>query len=261
MKKINHKLHVNKIKKQGYTVIKNFLSTTELSLIKKKIKKIEKQKNTVKTGNNIWHLHNYDKIFTKIICKKEVQKILMPLLNDPFYKTINLKLPNYILGESMIIDEKGFMNLHLDSYIPSSSSKLYMANVLFLLDDRTRDNACTILIKKTHRKDSYPDRNKKNYNYLYLEGKKGDLIIYDSRIWHGRCEAKINTPNRTLVYIVQSWFIKQRFDYIHLLPNRIYTKLNNLEKQFLGFCSIPPKDNKKVISLRQGYEVLKNKKN
>ncbi len=36
-------------------------------------------------------------------------------------------------------------------------------------------------IKKTHRKDSYPDRNKKNYNYLYLEGKKGDLIIYDSR--------------------------------------------------------------------------------
>ena len=43
MKKINHKLHVNKIKKQGYTVIKNFLSTTELSLIKK-VKKIEKQK-------------------------------------------------------------------------------------------------------------------------------------------------------------------------------------------------------------------------
>ena len=255
MKTINHKLHVNKIKKHGYTIIKNFLSITELSLIKKKINKIENQKSTVKTGNNIWHLHNYDKIFANVICKKDIQKILMPLLNDPFYKTINLNLPNYILGESMIIDEKGFMNLHLDSYIPSSSSKLYMANVLFLLDDRTRDNACTILIKNTHRKDSYPDRNKKNYTYL--EGKKGDLIIYDSRIWHGRCEAKTNTSNRTLVYIVQSWFIKQRFDYIHLLPKKIFTKLSNLEKQFIGFCSIPPKDNKKVIPIRQGYEVLK----
>tara|TARA_B100000787_G_scaffold66417_1_gene48745 strand:+ start:11101 stop:11871 length:771 start_codon:yes stop_codon:yes gene_type:complete len=256
MKKINHKLHVNKIKKNGYTIIKNFLSITELSLIKNKIKKIENQKSTVKTGNNIWHLHNYDEIFTNVICKKDIQKILIPLLNDPFYKNINLNLPNYILGESMIIDEKGFMNLHLDSYIPSSSSKLYMANVLFLLDDRSRDNACTILIKNTHRKDSYPDRNKKNYTYL--EGKKGDLIIYDSRIWHGRCEAKTNTSNRTLVYIVQSWFIKQRFDYIHLLPKKIFKKLSNLEKQFLGFCSIPPKDNKKIISIRQGYEVLKN---
>lgn len=258
MKKIDHKHHVNNIKKEGYTVIKNFLSITELSFIKKKIKKIETQKNIVKTGNNIWHVHNYDKIFSSIICKKNIQKILMPLLNDPFYKTINLKLPNYILGQSVILDENSFLNLHLDSYIPSSSSKLYMANVLFLLDDRTRDNGCTILIKKTHRKDSYPDKNKKNYTYL--EGKKGDLIILDARIWHGRCEAKIDTSNRTLVYIVQSWFIKQRFDYIHLLPNKIFTKLSNLEKQFLGFCSIPPKDYKKTISIRQGYEVLKNQK-
>ena len=182
----------------------------------------------------------------------------MPLLNDPFYKNINLKFPNYILGESMMIDEKNFLDLHLDTYIPSSSRKPFMANVFFLLDDRNKDNACTILIKKTHRKDNYPDRNKKNYTYL--EGKKGDLIIMDSRIWHGRCEAKTITSNRTLVYIVQSWFVKQRFDYIDLLPKKIYTKLNNLEKQFLGFCSIPPKDRKKVISIRQGYEVLKYQK-
>ena len=255
MKKISSKKHIIKIQKEGYTIIKNFLSKSEILLLKKKIKTIKKIKNIVKSKTGIWHLHNYDKFFVKIMCKKKIQKILIPLLNDPFYKTIKPNLPNYILGESVLVNDQSPLNLHLDSYLPSSSRNLNMANMFFLLNDRSKKNGCTIVVKKTHRKDSYPNR--KNKNHIYLEGKCGDLIILDSRLWHGRSESITKIPNDLLVYIVQSWFIKQRFDYTHLLPKKIFMNLNNLEKQFMGFCSIPPKENKKVISIRQGYEVLK----
>lgn len=256
MNKINHLFQVNKIKNRGYTIIKNFLSPVEIDLIKKKILKIQKKKNVIKTKKNIWHIHNHDKLFIKIILKPDIKKILIPLLNDPFYKVIPDNLPNYILGESLLINDSSFLHLHIDSLIPSSSKRTFMVQVIFLLDDRTKDNGCSVIVKNTHRSDKFADRN--NKNYTFLEGKRGDLIIWDSRLWHGRSEGRSEfQSSQALCYTMQSWFLKQRFDYVSLLPKRMYLNLNNMEKQLLGFCSLPPSRKEEGMHIRKGYKILK----
>ena len=91
-----------------------------------------------------------------------------------------------------------------------------------------------------------------------LNYKKGDVIIIDSRIWHGRSEGKNNKQNWTLCATLQSWFIKQRFDFTKYFPKKILNKLNKEQKQLLGYCSISPKSHYESTNQRKGYEVLKD---
>jgi len=247
---INYRKKINELNTNGYTKVKNFLKIREVNEANKRLSKIKESK---KLGT-LWAPHNYDAYFIKLICKEEIQKILIPVLNDPFYKAIPSDKPNYILGEFIGIQDQDSLNLHIDSWIPSSSKRTWMVQVVLLLDDRKKEHGCTIAIKKSHRSDSYSNRNAKNY--IYLEGNKGDLIIWDSRLWHGRNEGKVRRKSWALCATMQSWFIKQRFDYTKSLPKHIFSKLNKVEKQIMGFCSIPPKSAKISDNMRRGYEVL-----
>ena len=41
------------------------------------------------------------------------------------------------------------------------------------------------------------------------------------------------------------------------LPRKIYNKCTNLEKQLIGFCSIPPKDEKQRINTKMWVRSVK----
>lgn len=252
---MTHKIQKNliELKKYGYTKINNILTKKEVNKAKKIINSLKESK---KSGT-FWAPHYYDTLFIKFLSKNKIKKILIPTLNDPYYKSISQKIPNYILGEYIAIKNEGkFLNLHIDSWIPSSSKKTWMVQVVFLLDDRTKKNGCTTIIKKSHRSDKYSNRLLKKYSYL--EGKQGDVIIWDSRLWHGR-SAGIPDHSWALVATMQSWFIKQRFDYANYMPAEILKKLNKFDKQILGMCSKPPKSHRENLYIRRGFEVFKKK--
>ena len=240
-----------KLQKKGFVKIKNVLDAKEINKLKKII---TLQKNSKKPGI-FWAPHYYDPIYLKILQKNSIKSILIPALNDPFYNSIPSDKPNYILGEYIAIKNIGKkLHLHLDSWIPSSSKRTFMVQVVFLLDDRKKKNGCTVVIKNSHRSDEFSDR--KRTDYTYLEGKKGDVIIWDSRLWHGRNEG-IADNTWTLIATVQSWFIKQRFDYANYMPSKLLKKLNIQDKQLLGMCSVSPKSHKESLYIRSGYEILK----
>ena len=247
------KENVKKFKKNGYIIFKNFLNRDE---VKKTLKIIDNISNKEKKGITLWSPHYHDKFFLDILVKKRLKNFLIPILNDPYYKLIDKNKPNYILSEYIGIKYKKFLHLHIDSWIPSSSFRTWMVQVLILLTDRKKEDGCTVAVKKSHRSDLYSNRNIDKY--LYLEGKKGDVIIIDSRIWHGRSEGKNNKQNWTLCATLQSWFIKQRFDFTKYFPKKILNKLNKEQKQLLGYCSISPKSHYESTNQRKGYEVLKD---
>lgn len=247
--------NVKKFRKNGFIVFKNFLNNNE---VKKTLKIIDNIDLKEKKGLTLWSPHYHNKFFLDILVKKKLKNFLIPILNDPFYNSIDKNKPNYILSEYIAIKDKKFLNLHIDSWIPSPSFRTWMVQVLILLTDRKKEDGCTVVVKNSHRSDSYSDR--KIDKYLYLEGKKGDVIIIDSRIWHGRNEGKNNKQNLTLCATLQSWFIKQRFDFTRYFPKKIFNKLNNEQKQLLGYCSIPPKNHHESTSSRRGYDVLRDVK-
>jgi ectoine hydroxylase-related dioxygenase (phytanoyl-CoA dioxygenase family) len=108
--------------------------------------------------------------------------------------------------------------------------------------------------KKSHKSGKFSNR--KSKKIIPITGNPGDLIIWDSRLWHGTLENKNNTSRWAIVLTLSSWWIKQAMDMPKSLPKNIYKKCNNLEKQLLGFCSEPPLNEKIRINTKGGYEVL-----
>ena len=111
-----------------------------------------------------------------------------------------------------------------------------------------------MVVKKSHKSGKFSNR--KSKKIIPITGNPGDLIIWDSRLWHGTLENKNNTSRWAIVLTLSSWWIKQAMDMPKSLPKSIYKKCNNLEKQLLGFCSEPPLNEKIRINTKSGYEVL-----
>ena len=129
-----------------------------------------------------------------------------------------------------------------------------MMQFVFLLEKSTEDNGCTIVVEKSHK--SGKNSNVKSNKIKSIVGEPGDLIIWDSRLWHGTRENKNNASRWAIVTTISSWWVKQAMDMPKSLPKKILKKCNNLEKQLLGFCSVPPADETKRINTKCGYEIL-----
>lgn len=260
----NTESHINNIKIKGFTIIKNFLKKKEvnkyLKLIeiyykKNKVRKYSGVPNRDKTDKILYNLQNKDFNFIKLITSKKTLEIAKYFLNDPYYKFLPPHRPNFILKYFNARSSGSELDLHIDTCMPFKGNRTYMMQFVFLLEKSNFSNGCTKVVPGSHISGNYCDRNTKKL--LYLEGNPGDLIIWDSRLWHGTTENKINKSRWAIICTFSNWFIKQSMDIPKGLPKNIYKKCNNLQKQILGFCSIPPINENLRINTKSGYNILK----
>tara|TARA_B100001093_G_C26798135_1_gene1002118 strand:+ start:130 stop:957 length:828 start_codon:yes stop_codon:yes gene_type:complete len=254
---------IKEIEKNGYCVIKNILpKRTVIELLKKvnfhyNLNKNRKYNGIPPRDNRdkiLYNLQNKDYKFIKILTNKKILKIAKYFLNDETYKFLPNKKPNFIINYFNARSSGNKLDLHIDSWIPYLGKKTHMMQFVFLLEKSTEDNGCTIAVKNSHRSGKNPSIKKKKITSI--TGDPGDLIIWDSRIWHGTKENKKNISRWAIVTTLSAWWVKQAMDMPKSLPQKILKKCNNLEKQLLGFCSIPPRDETKRINTKCGYEIL-----
>jgi len=119
-------------------------------------------------------------------------------------------------------------------------------------------NGATVLVPKSHLSGKFP--NKKTKNVKTIVGEPGDLLIFDTRIWHGTTANQTVNSRWTINVVITQWWIKQQLNISHSIPKKIFSKLTNKQKQLLGFCSIPPNSVKERISVKCGYRFLKEYK-
>ena len=115
-------------------------------------------------------------------------------------------------------------------------------------------NGCTIVAPGSHLSGMYTDRDLTNLTKI--NAKAGDIVIWDSRLWHGTTENKTLTSRWALVATFTRWWLKQTMDMTRSLPNKIYKDLSDEEKLLLGFCSIPPSDESTRINTKSSYDSL-----
>lgn len=87
--------------------------------------------------------------------------------------------------------------------------------------------------------------------------KAGDVVMWDSRLWHGTLDNISNKSRWVLIATFTRWWVKQSMDMTKSLPQNIYDKLNDTEKFLLGFCSIPPFDETGSIHTKKDHSSLK----
>ena len=105
------------------------------------------------------------------------------------------------------------------------------------LDDFTKKNG-TRYIPNTHLSKKIPNRNG-NYDFKVLEANKGDMIIFDSGLWH-KAGDTTEKGRWSIFNYYGPWWMKPYFLFDQMLGKKKLKSLNKNLKRMLHFYSTPP---------------------
>jgi ectoine hydroxylase-related dioxygenase (phytanoyl-CoA dioxygenase family) len=121
-------------------------------------------------------------------------------------------------------------------------------NVLFAIDDFTRDNGATWVVPGTQHTAFPPSAETVETSAIPVECEAGSMIVFDSTLWHA---AGSNVSGRDRLAInhqfTRSW-IKQQIDYVRALGGDVVQTLPDRTQQLLGWYT------RVVTSLEEYYQ-------
>ena len=203
----------------------------------------------------LYNLQNKHKIYIDLLGTDLVRAIAMRKLNDEYYRFLPTDKPNYTLHYYNARSSGQKLDLHVDSVIPYLGDRCYNMQFAFCLEDHLPENGCTTVVPGSHKSGRYTDRELKHLHYVHA--KAGDLVCWDSRLWHGTAENKSKRSRWSLIATVGMWWMKPSMDIPRILPQEIYQQLSDEQKQLLGYCALPPRNEFERNNTKCGYEFLK----
>lgn len=203
----------------------------------------------------LFNIQNLDISFLDILTSSTITSIASEKLNDPYYRYLPANKPNFVLQYYNARSSGSKLDLHIDSHIPFIGDHTNMMQFVILLEDSKISNGCTVVVPGSHQSGKYTDRDLNNLKNL--EGKAGDLICWDSRLWHGTNENISNASRWALIATFSMWWVKPSMDIVRGMNEEIYQNCTDQQKQLLGFCSIPPISPFERNNTKTGYEYLK----
>ena len=115
-----------------------------------------------------------------------------------------------------------------------------MLNALVLLDDFTVENGATMLLPNSHKIEEKPTDFSFITECIRAVGKKGDILLFNSNIWHCSAPNKTNESRRAIPMTFSKSCIKQMFDYTKSIEANSMYNFSKEMKQLLGFDSRVP---------------------
>jgi len=263
-----HESFYLEIEQKGYTRIPKLFNKDIVSQLKQMIlnewDKLSKSQllNKDIPGLNqghqmIYNLQNKDIYFYQVFMREPLLRtLLMKCLNDEWYKQIPQGNPNFIL-RSLLARSSGpaSMPLHIDSFIPNTGNHIPLIQVALVLENQTLENGCTMAVPGSHKFGRYATQDWLKYT-VPIESEAGDLVIWDSRLWHGAGGNSTAGSRWSIVGTFSRWWIKQNYNITGAIPPAFLQKLTLEEKSVLGFCSLPPHDEYDRMDIKAGYSIL-----
>lgn len=216
----------------------------------------ENKPNLARNDKFVWNLQNKDHYFIELLFAVPlVQQILLHFLNDPWFKQIPPTEPNYIIRALAARSSNKRLPMHIDSLVPYTGDHVFVMQVAIILEDQSVENGCTVVVPGSHKSGAYVDQSAFDIA-VPIESKAGDIVIWDSRIWHGALPNHTHRTRWSIISTYIRWWIKQMFRVSEQMPQEIYERLTAQQKAVLGFCSIPHLDETYGIDMKRTYEEL-----
>lgn len=206
----------------------------------------------------VYNLQREDVAYARVITGDDkLMAVLRALLNDVWYRQIPQDKSNFLL-RSMLGRSSGggVLPLHIDSFIPSSGRTVFACQISVVLEDQNEANGCTLVVPGSHRSDTYASQEAMK-DAVPLPSKAGDVVIWDSRLWHGALGNTSGASRWALIATFVRWWMKQNYDITGQLPQAIYEALTDEEKAIFGYCSRPPRDEYERTDMKTGFADLK----
>jgi ectoine hydroxylase-related dioxygenase (phytanoyl-CoA dioxygenase family) len=213
--------------------------------------KAVKQMNINNEAQAVHNLHNKKIEFVKLMSNSKVLKIVENLLKESTYKKSEDIICQKSFARNPAFNVKKQL-LHTDSRFISSTKPLTI-NVFWLLDDFKKSNGALRIVPGSNKYLKFPKNNKKYPNEKIIEGKRGDVLIFDGNVWHGNT-AKIKDEDRwVIVFRFSPWFYRPSFQNEFNTPIKLFNKFSDKEKILLGFKHISPKNEFDRIGSRSKF--------
>ena len=117
---------------------------------------------------------------------------------------------------------------------------LLSLQVLYMLDDFTKENGATYVLPGSHLKEAKPIDSEFYNSAIQLEGKAGDAIIFDAMLWHAAGTNQTNSARRAMTAVYTRSFMKQQIDLTKATDPAIISELDNDKLRLLGFDARVP---------------------
>ena len=250
--------HINQINKNGFTIIKNVFSKKKCEQYVKKSEILfnillnKKKVNTFSPSTqNINSPFQYDNFFLQQVFFFKIDKLLKKLL-DKDYVLINSNLINrrIFFHPNILNPDDRRAGWHTDSrYLGGKRLGKGLSYIMCIpLEDFSKNNGGTCYIPKSHlfTNTKIPKRNF-NYKHKVLNAKKGDMVIFDSALWHKGGDASKKSRWSIFNYY-GPWWMKPYYMFDQMLGKKKMNKLDKNLKKMLHFYCNPPKNDHKRIS-------------
>jgi ectoine hydroxylase-related dioxygenase (phytanoyl-CoA dioxygenase family) len=180
----------------------------------------------------VFFLMEMDQIFRELISHPTAVELVKAVLGEKFLIsnfTANIARPG---SQSMA--------LHSDQSLvfPDPWTDVWAVNVIWCLSDVDKENGATMYIpgsnKWTSRKDVPADAPSLLQPF---EGKAGDIIVMDGRIWHTSGTNTTSNPGRDRAQLFGYYtkpFMRQQINWTAKLPKEIQDSLSDDMREWLG---------------------------
>jgi len=193
--------------------------------------------NEINSDGIALNVFNDDFAYIKLLEKLLELGIIKDLENN-FFKS------KFILNSMSALDNKPNSTnfsaiVHRDIKFFSKDLPI-MLNGLVLLDDFTIENGATMLLPYSHKIEEKPTDFSFIADCIRAVGKKGDILLFNSNIWHCSAPNKTNERRRAIPLTFSKSCIKQMFDYTKSIEEDSMYNFSDDMKQLLGFDSRVP---------------------
>jgi ectoine hydroxylase-related dioxygenase (phytanoyl-CoA dioxygenase family) len=243
----------SELKQLGYTIIRDLISNDWLDILKKSVDDsfLEHRQTQLQNNNDI----QTDGVALHVLLSNPIFIEFLEYLQDKnFFKF----LEESFFGSKCIINSFSALDnlpnqpnfsaiVHRDLRFYSGEFPI-MVNCLLMVDDFTIENGGTYLLPYSHLENKKPSDKEFFKNSIQATGKRGDMLIFNSNVWHSSAPNKTQDHRRAIPITVSKSFMKQLLDY----PRAIgYDKMDNFNlelQQLLGYHSRVP------ASLNEWYQ-------
>jgi len=220
-----------KLQQNGYCKFENVIQKELLDKLRDQIDEgIEvDRKNNQSRGNYSYVAQNKGQAFVDLLelspLQKYIDDVISPTCILHSYNTISLKKD---------VSNKIQNAIHRDS--PRFCTPyLLSVQILYMIDDFTKQNGATYILKGSHLSEERPSEDYFYKNAIQLEGKAGDAVIFDSMLWHAGGTNNTDNARRGITKVFTRSFMKQQIDYTKITKKEIIEKLSERGLRLLGF--------------------------
>jgi ectoine hydroxylase-related dioxygenase (phytanoyl-CoA dioxygenase family) len=234
--------HCESIRRKGFTILRKVFEEKYCQQLCEKTEFIYNIQKNELGENNLAQINEldvvriplyYDEVFVKLILEEKILNILRSIFKNKFI----LHLQNAIINRPQKTHHQTswHRDIPYQEYVVSNPISI---NVFYCLSPFNKQTGATKILPYSHLFEKFPSIEFAEENSIYVEANPGDVVIFDSWLYHRASENTSDRPRYGLNHVFTVPILKQQID----LPAFLNGKYSNdsVLAELLGYTFITP---------------------